>query len=109
MKSDYSKKLEHPKWARVSAAIKEAANWKCENCHSGEKNLQVHHSIYVKGWEPWDYDHSTLICLCVDCHIQRQQLDATLRYAIAQRLRHVPNRRLEKVVWEILEQALKEQ
>lgn len=33
--------------------------------------LHVHHQYYIKGKEPWDYDDSALITLCVDCHQNR--------------------------------------
>ncbi len=48
----------------------EYANWKCQICGAGNKTLNVHHSYYTKGKEPWQYPDGSLICICQDCHSQ---------------------------------------
>ena len=34
----------------------------------GLKGLNIHHKIYIKGREPWDYDQDSFELLCNDCH-----------------------------------------
>ena len=63
----YYKKLEDPRWIKRKNEVIEANKCKCYLCGSST-NLQVHHKVYVKGKEPWDYDDSDLVVLCEKCH-----------------------------------------
>ena len=107
----YSEKLRDRRWQALAARVKEKANWKCEDpdCKSPpESNLQVHHVVYVSGFEPWDYDESMLIALCQHCHEYRQTLDNECRIMLGKALRNVPSRRLLKFTWSLIEAANKE-
>lgn len=46
----------------------ERDNFKCVECGTDEKELQVHHEKYISGNEPWEYPDELLITLCCDCH-----------------------------------------
>lgn len=46
----------------------ELAAWRCQSCGDMEEELNVHHSRYEMGKDPWDYDDSDLTCLCASCH-----------------------------------------
>jgi len=46
----------------------ELAGFECENCGSKEDTLHVHHRIYHKGREPWEYEDHELDVLCEHCH-----------------------------------------
>ena len=35
------------------------------------KGLNIHHTYYIKGYKPWDYDNDALVTLCEDCHRKR--------------------------------------
>jgi len=69
-----------PRWQRKRLEVLEAAGWRCEYCSDGENTLHVHHSHYVKGRKPWEYERSELRALCADCHeehhTQKGRLDA---------------------------------
>lgn len=43
----------------------------------------MHHVTYVRGREPWDYGKDLLICLCRDCHMERQIHDEEAQYEFA--------------------------
>ena len=69
----YSEKLKDPRWQRKRLEIMGAADFKCEGCGAEDKTLHVHHGLYEKNFEPWEYDDSTLWCLCVDCHAEAEE------------------------------------
>ena len=64
----YSEKLKDPRWQKKRLKILERDKFQCKNCESTEKTLHVHHKIYLKNIEPWDYDNFLLLTLCEDCH-----------------------------------------
>jgi 5-methylcytosine-specific restriction endonuclease McrA len=63
----YLDKLLNPKWKIKRAAILRRDKRKCTVCGS-KKDLQIHHTYYVEGREPWEYPNKSLITLCRDCH-----------------------------------------
>jgi hypothetical protein len=46
----------------------EAAKWTCAECGDTGTTLNVHHTHYVKGRKPWEYEAHDLRCLCEPCH-----------------------------------------
>lgn len=78
----YLEKLRDPRWQKRRLEIMDRADFTCESCGFGDKTLNVHHRIYRKGVEPWDYPDSELQCLCENCHTlshrSRQTLNETL-------------------------------
>lgn len=64
----YAEKLKHPRWQKCRLQILERDHWACVYCLDKETNLQVHHKRYIKGKEPWDYEHYDLEAICEDCH-----------------------------------------
>lgn len=67
-KRTYLEKLKDPQWQKTRLLVMSRAGWQCEACGEHEKTLHVHHKIYVKGREPWEYDLDQLSCLCAECH-----------------------------------------
>lgn len=63
----YSEKLKHPLWQRKRLEVMQRDGWKCLQCNSSEKTLNVHHIKYV-GDNPWDTPSEFLKTLCEDCH-----------------------------------------
>jgi hypothetical protein len=63
----YRKGLDNPNWAKKRAKILKRDEYKCTACGS-DKDLQVHHTYYVKGAEPWWYPDESLLTLCGKCH-----------------------------------------
>lgn len=67
-KLTYSEKLKHPKWQEKRLRVMERDCFKCCRCGSDEKTLNVHHRLYIKRREVWQYKIEDLETLCVDCH-----------------------------------------
>ena len=68
MNEEYYKKLQDPRWQRTRLRIMERADFACEYCGNDELQLHVHHKVYFKGRDPWEYDDAQLMCLCSECH-----------------------------------------
>lgn len=78
----YAEKLKDPRWQKKRLEIMQRDNFACLNCCSKDKTLNVHHVIYVKGLDPWDYGDS-LLTLCEECHAERQNAQNQLLLATA--------------------------
>lgn len=74
MKKTYSEKLRDPRWQQMRLKIMERDKFTCQFCGSTEKTLNVHHKLYSKGAEPWEYDERILVTCCEDCHISVENL-----------------------------------
>lgn len=90
----YSEKLRDPRWQKKRLRILERDEWKCCACSATEKNLQVHHLVYYKGNNPWDYSDDTLQTLCNDCHESRQEHADNAANALRLAMKNVPNDKL---------------
>lgn len=64
----YAEKLRDPRWQKMRLEVMQRDKFKCRVCDSTEKTLNVHHRFYRKGAAPWEYEPSTLVTLCEDCH-----------------------------------------
>lgn len=64
----YSDKLKHPMWQKKRLSIFNRDNFTCQKCGSKDKTLAVHHLVYNKAKEPWEYTNDLLLTLCCDCH-----------------------------------------
>lgn len=69
-KSDYAKKFQTKKWQKKRAKILKRDGFKCQSdyCSAEDGMMHVHHIIYLKDRDPWDYDDYFLITLCEECH-----------------------------------------
>ena len=66
-KITYAEKLKDPRWQKKRLEIFQRDKFRCMECFSDEKSLQVHHIAY-KGKEPWDTPNKLLITYCYECH-----------------------------------------
>jgi hypothetical protein len=66
-KITYAEKLKDPRWQKKRLEIFQRDKFRCMECFSDEKSLQVHHIAY-KGKEPWDTPNKLLITYCHECH-----------------------------------------
>lgn len=73
-KTSYYELLRHPKWQEKRLRIMERAGFECENCGDNESILNVHHTYYERGLNPWEYPDETLRCLCDPCHGEADEL-----------------------------------
>jgi len=64
----YAEKLKDPRWQKRRLEIMNRDEWACLYCGTTTENLQVHHRVYYKGRDPWDYGSSDLLTLCWKCH-----------------------------------------
>lgn len=83
MPKSYSDKLKDPRWQKKRLEVLEAGGWTCESCGGKENTLHVHHGIYEKGKEPWDYPLFTLHVLCEDCHSKREETEKFIKKLMA--------------------------
>lgn len=65
---NYKMLLNDPKWYEFRKKVYKRANRRCQLCGKTEIQLQAHHSRYIYGKKPWEYDLSDLIALCKPCH-----------------------------------------
>ena len=63
----YSEQLRDPRWQRRRLEALNAADWRCDGCHSERRTLHVHHRAY-RAVAPWEYEPSELQVLCDTCH-----------------------------------------
>jgi len=67
-KQTYWEKLKDPRWQRKRLEIMQRDDFTCSSCGNKEKHLNVHHKIYRKGAEPWEYDDDNFVTYCEVCH-----------------------------------------
>lgn len=76
-------KYKDPRWQRLRLEKMQEANFECEHCASTTATLHVHHKIYRRGKEPWEYEVFDLECLCEGRHEAHHELRDLLKEAIA--------------------------
>ena len=64
----YSEKLKDPRWQRKRLEIMNRDNFTCHICGDTRTTLHVHHRMYARGCDPWEYPDNHLITLCEKCH-----------------------------------------
>lgn len=50
------------------------------------KGLNIHHTYYIKGRKPWEYDKDVLVSLCENCHKKRHETSSVPYYDTDKRL-----------------------
>lgn len=80
--ADYFEKLKDPRWQRKRLRIFSRDNWTCKDCGEKGKELQVHHTAYISGKEPWEVDDCYLVTLCKSCHEKRTR--ENIRYELSE-------------------------
>ena len=68
MSKTYADKLRDPRWQKMRLLVMQRDSFCCRICLDGGTTLNVHHSYYGKGRNPWEYDSEHLVTLCEDCH-----------------------------------------
>lgn len=81
--STYKKKLQDQRWLDKRKEILSRDKSRCQrkNCTHDNNDLQVHHTEYLPGIDPWDYPNDMLITLCRFHHQQetfRRQVESQL-------------------------------
>lgn len=68
MSAEYQKKLADPRWQKKRLEIFNRDNWTCQHCKDTTTQLEIHHTDYWPGKEPWEYPGDMLITVCRNCH-----------------------------------------
>jgi 5-methylcytosine-specific restriction endonuclease McrA len=104
MSKNYSEKLQDPRWQKLRLKIMDAASFRCEDCKAGDKQLEIHHTAYIAGKLPHEYDIALLMCLCADCHKKRQAVEDAIRVSMGKITRFLPLQQVESEAWNMVEQ-----
>lgn len=68
MRKTYYEKLRDPRWQKRRLEILSGSDFSCAICQTSEDELHVHHLLYRKGKDPWEYSDFELLPLCAQCH-----------------------------------------
>ena len=66
-KEYYKHLLEDKRWKEFRLKVMSERGGKCECC-GGTDILQIHHTFYISGKMPWEYDIKDMRVLCKKCH-----------------------------------------
>ena len=66
-KEYYNRLLEDKRWKEFRLKVMSERGSKCECC-GGTDILQIHHTFYISGKMPWEYDIDDMRVLCKKCH-----------------------------------------
>ena len=66
-KEYYNRLLEDKRWKEFRLKVLSERGNKCECC-GGTDVLQIHHTFYMMGKMPWEYDINDMRVLCKKCH-----------------------------------------
>lgn len=66
-KEYYSRLLEDERWKEFRLKVMSERGNKCECC-GGTHILQIHHTFYISGKMPWEYEINDMRVLCKKCH-----------------------------------------
>lgn len=83
MAKTYAGKLKDPRWQKRRLEIMNAAGFICDQCGNDKETFNVHHKLYLKGLDPWEYEDKYLECLCEKCHKEWHQSKDNLDIALA--------------------------
>lgn len=78
----YYEKLKSPQWQKKRLEILNERGFSCESCCIDSEQLHVHHKIYKKGLDPWDYPNYNYAVLCDSCHKEAHQTIDTMNELI---------------------------
>ena len=71
--TSYQRLLRDPRWQRRRLQVLERDSWTCRECGAEDRELHVHHTVYVAGKAPWEVPPRTLVTLCIDCHRRKKR------------------------------------
>jgi hypothetical protein len=86
-KMTYSEKLRDPRWQKKRLEILDRDEFTCQRCFDKETTLNVHHMMYFKDKEPWDYPEWCLVTLCESCHEEEKECGTESEKTLIQALK----------------------
>lgn len=66
-KEYYNRLLEDKRWKEFRLKVMSERGSRCECC-GGTDILQIHHTFYISGKMPWEYEINDMRVLCKKCH-----------------------------------------
>lgn len=96
-RKNYSDLLRDPRWQQKRLKVMERDEWKCLDCGSTTKTLNVHHHQYTKGKKPWEYRNGDLGTYCHECHEARHKQLNHLKTALDCFTRQLTWRQIENL------------
>lgn len=75
----YGEKLKDPRWQKKRLEIMERDKFTCQTCGDSNSELHVHHRLYERGKDPWDYPDENYVTLCAYCHQSIEHLASQIR------------------------------
>lgn len=69
----YENLLKDKRWKEFRLKVLSERGSKCECC-GGTDILQIHHTFYIRGKMPWEYDIKDMRVLCKKCHQRTHHL-----------------------------------
>lgn len=66
-KEYYNRLLKDKRWKEFRLKVMSVRGNKCECC-GGTHILQIHHTFYISGKMPWEYNIDDMRVLCKECH-----------------------------------------
>jgi len=85
-KKTYAEKLLDPRWQRKRLEVLDDNDFTCQSCGDSESTLHVHHKMYAKGKEPWEYTLNQYSVLCKTCHEIEHSKDFDVFFEVMSRL-----------------------
>lgn len=85
-KKTYAEKLLNPQWQKKRLEVLDSNNFTCQLCGDSESTLHVHHKMYAKGKEPWEYELAQYAVLCKTCHQNEHDKEFDLFFEVMSRL-----------------------
>lgn len=81
-KPAYWQLLKHPNWQKRRLERLELGGFTCAHCDATEVPLHVHHGLYRKNAQPWEYADTELHVLCENCHAEAEAVMARIKECI---------------------------
>lgn len=79
MSKSYWELLRDPRWQRKRLEVMQRDEFACRQCGDKTSTLNVHHTHYVKGRAPWEYENESLKTLCESCHSRISEITGSLK------------------------------
>jgi hypothetical protein len=81
----YQKQIKDPRWQKRRLEIMERDEFTCQSCFNKKDTLNVHHRIYYKDRDLWDYNDDELETLCDRCHKRITEIKKRIKIIIDKR------------------------
>lgn len=85
-KKTYAEKLKDPRWQKKRLEVLDDNEFTCQSCGDTQSTLHVHHKMYAKGKEPWEYQLDQYAVLCENCHEIEHSKDFDVFFEVMSRL-----------------------